>query len=276
MWGSIVQRSAQIYPRPEQVPAAAPGGSVLAAPPPQVPASSAHRSRSPPGGQAAFQGVLAHEAPAGFSPTGEGTAPLARALLGSQGTSLQCLLQARPAKPGRLGSRVLRPDRGMRCKRRKVGERVDFRGLQRRLSKNRTHTLCQELGRWLLGALVRRGPRAAPTGTVMRGLSLPEAEIWTPGQAQTVALSLGGKRRLLALLRTDLGPSSWFRQGTGSGRNPSAGTCLRPQARALGGGEAAPASQDHLRCDVKEQVIVPPPHLQQQRGLSQHGLLQLA
>lgn len=36
------------------------------------------------------------------------------------------------------------------------------------------------------------------------------------------------------------------------------------------------ASQDHLGHDAEQEVIVSPPHLQQQRGLGQHGLLQLA
>lgn len=37
-----------------------------------------------------------------------------------------------------------------------------------------------------------------------------------------------------------------------------------------------PASQDHLGRDAEEKVIIPPPHLQQQGRLRQHGLLQLA
>ena len=37
-----------------------------------------------------------------------------------------------------------------------------------------------------------------------------------------------------------------------------------------------PPSQDHLGCDAEEQVIIAPPHLQQQGRLGQHGLLKLA
>lgn len=40
-------------------------------------------------------------------------------------------------------------------------------------------------------------------------------------------------------------------------------------------GEVASPSQDHLRRDVKQQVVIPPPYLQQQWGLGQHRLLQL-
>lgn len=38
----------------------------------------------------------------------------------------------------------------------------------------------------------------------------------------------------------------------------------------------APPSQDHLGRDAEQEVIIPPPHLQQQRGLRQDRLLQLA
>ena len=52
-----------------------------------------------------------------------------------------------------------------------------------------------------------------------------------------------------------------------------------PRAPVLGDGrggvETAPPSQDHLGRDAEEQVVVAPPYLQQQRGLGQHGLLQL-
>lgn len=43
-----------------------------------------------------------------------------------------------------------------------------------------------------LRSVCMRGASAAPTGTMMQELTLPEAEVWTPGQAQPVALSLDG------------------------------------------------------------------------------------
>ena len=46
--------------------------------------------------------------------------------------------------------------------------------------------------------------------------------------------------------------------------------------RRAGLGETAPPSQDHLGRDAEEQVLIAAPHLQQQGGLGQHGLLQLA
>lgn len=46
------------------------------------------------------------------------------------------------------------------------------------------------------------------------------------------------------------------------------------QALARGTGGMRP-SHDHLGCDAEEEVVVPPPHLQQERRLGQHGLLQL-
>lgn len=59
-----------------------------------------------------------------------------------------------------------------------------------------------------------------------------------------------------------MGPLSWHPpQAAGSGTRQC--------------GEGAPPSQNHLRRDAEQDVIIPPPHLQQQRGLRQDSLLQL-
>lgn len=45
----------------------------------------------------------------------------------------------------------------------------------------------------------------------------------------------------------------------------------------LGDREEVPSpSQNHLGRDVEEEVVIPPPDLQQQGRLGQHGLLKLA
>lgn len=162
-------------------------------------------------------------------------------------------------------------DRGTdRCKGREQGERTGLLGSYRRLPGT------PRTGKVALRSIRPRGRWATSVRTVVGELMLPKTEMWTPCQAQPGALPLDGQEEAAGSAEDRLWP---FVLPPREAAVPHGTTQL---ARVLGRGpwhwwwRGAPASQDHFGHDAEEQVVVPPPHLQQQRGLAQDGLLQLA
>lgn len=121
------------------------------------------------------------------------------------------------------------------------------------------------------------GDTGCPCGTVMLECQPSRRLKWVPGQALPVSLPLDGQEEATSPAED----RSWsfvltLRAATaldGTSRPAPVPGCRLWHAATWGG---APCSQDHLGRDAEQEVIIPPPHLQQQRGLRQDGLLQLA
>lgn len=75
---------------------------------------------------------------------------------------------------------------------RQTGREGGLRGPQRSLPVHQSHTFLGDLAGGPQEHLCE-GTSAAPRGTMTQELTLPEAEIWNPGQARPVALSPAGR-----------------------------------------------------------------------------------